>query len=137
MTLTLTVPGEPCAKARPRVTKQGIAFTPAKTKNYENLVKELFIITYGQTFVPLDCPLSSTVSSFHSIPRSWSNKKKKLASEGQIRPSKKPDLDNLAKSVWDSLNGLAYKDDSQIVEAKIEKWYSARPRVEIEITEIK
>ena len=33
------IPGEPVAKARPRVTKQGITYTPKKTENYENLVK--------------------------------------------------------------------------------------------------
>jgi Holliday junction resolvase RusA-like endonuclease len=53
-----------------------------------------------------------------------------------MRPTKRPDWDNLGKLVSDSLNGLAYKDDSQIVEATAAKYYSDRPRVEIEITEV-
>ncbi|MFL8231041.1 RusA family crossover junction endodeoxyribonuclease, partial [Clostridioides difficile] len=56
--------------------------------------------------------------------------------EGLIRPNKKPDLDNIIKSVADSLNGIAYKDDSQIVEVVSKKYYSDRPRVEVELEDI-
>ena len=54
---------------------------------------------------------------------------------GIIRPTKKPDLDNIAKAVLDSLNGIAYKDDSQIVSMVVSKKYSNRPRVEITLKE--
>ncbi|CZR99762.1 Endodeoxyribonuclease RusA [Clostridioides difficile] len=56
--------------------------------------------------------------------------------EGLIRPNKKPDLDNIIKSVADSLNGIAYKDDSQIVEVVSKKYYSDRPRVEVELEDV-
>ncbi|CZR99694.1 Endodeoxyribonuclease RusA [Clostridioides difficile] len=56
--------------------------------------------------------------------------------EGLIRPSKKPDLDNIIKSVADSLNGIAYKDDSQIVEVVSKKYYSDKPRVEVILEDI-
>ena len=42
-------------------------------------------------------------------------------------------MDNIGKLINDSLNGLAYTDDRQIVEEKIEKFYSDRPRVEVQI----
>ena len=54
---------------------------------------------------------------------------------GLISPTKKPDLDNIAKAILDSLNGIAYKDDSQIVSLLISKKYSDRPRVEIALKE--
>ena len=49
------------------------------------------------------------------------------------RPTKKPDLDNIIKAIADSLNGIAYKDDAQIVELKSKKFYSDTPRVEVTI----
>jgi Holliday junction resolvase RusA-like endonuclease len=43
---------------------------------------------------------------------------------------------NVFKRLYDALNGLAYRDDNQIVSATVEKWYSNNPRVEVEIKEI-
>ena len=49
----------------------------------------------------------------------------------------KPDIDNLVKFVCDSLNGVCYRDDSQIVELKAEKHYTeSGPRTEVFINEI-
>ena len=53
---------------------------------------------------------------------------------GEIRPVKRPDLSNIIKTVEDALNGLAYLDDKQLVDyGPSGKWYSDRPRLEIEI----
>lgn len=135
MRLIFTIPGEPVAKARPRVTRAGITYTPAKTVNYETLVKELFCVTYPD-HKPVEIPVKLLLKAYFAIPSSWSAKKQQAALYGMIRPTKRPDWDNLGKLVSDSLNGLAYKDDSQIVEATAAKYYSDRPRVEIEITEV-
>ena len=51
----------------------------------------------------------------------------------------KPDIDNLAKFVADSFNTHFYKDDSQIIELKAEKYYighGEKPRTEVMIDEI-
>ena len=65
-------------------------------------------------------------------------KKNKQALEDEtIIVVKKPDLDNLEKSVLDSINGHAYEDDNQISELSSKKRYSLNPRVEIEIREVK
>jgi Holliday junction resolvase RusA-like endonuclease len=53
--------------------------------------------------------------------------------DGHIRPTKTPDTDNIAKSVLDALNKVAYKDDSCVVDLIVEKWYSENPRVEVYI----
>ena len=52
---------------------------------------------------------------------------------GYIRPAKKPDIDNVIKSILDALNGVAYHDDTQVVAVFAEKYYSDTPRVEVEI----
>ena len=130
----LIIPGEPVAKGRPRVTKWG-TYTPEKTKNYETLVKELFFIEHGQTL--LEGQLKIDIKAYFSIPKSASKKKKQLMLEGELRPTKKPDADNILKIIGDALNDLAYKDDKQIVSANIEKFYSDEPRVQIEIKEVR
>ena len=51
-------------------------------------------------------------------------------------PTKKPDTDNIAKIILDSLNGIAYHDDAQIVRLTVQKSYSREPRVLVEISEV-
>ena len=133
--IKLTIPGEPCAKQRPRTTKQGHTYTPQKTVNYETLVRQLYIT---QNFrQQLEGELVMTVRAYFTIPKSASKKKAADMAGGRIRPTKRPDWDNVGKIISDALNGLAYHDDSQIVSATVEKWYSTEPRVEVELRECK
>ena len=53
----------------------------------------------------------------------------------EIKPTKKPDADNIAKAVCDALNGIACKDDSQVVDLTVRKHYSKFPRVQVFISE--
>ena len=128
--ITLTIPGEPVAKGRPRMMKSGIAFTPTKTRNYETLVKELFIISKQEM---MEGQLVAYIDAYFGIPKSTPKKKYPEMVNGEIRPTKRPDLDNIAKAILDALNGLAYRDDSQIVSLKIRKLYAEKPRVKISI----
>lgn len=131
--IKLTIPGPPCAKQRPRLGKFG-TYTPDKTVNYETLVKQLYIVEhYGKQ---LEGALSLKVLAYFQIPKSKSKKAKETMLKGEIRPTGRPDWDNVGKIISDALNGLAYHDDSQIVSATVEKWYSDTPRVEVEIQEI-
>ena len=43
------------------------------------------------------------------------------------------DMDNVVKIIADSLNNLAYYDDTQIVDCQCRKFYSENPRVEVTI----
>jgi Holliday junction resolvase RusA-like endonuclease len=52
---------------------------------------------------------------------------------GEIRPVKKPDVDNIIKVVADSLNQVAYRDDADLVKVSLEKFYGRQPRIEVEI----
>lgn len=130
--------GQPFGKQRPRVTQFGgfaHAYTPKETVNYETLVKQEYIHANGKYFA--DLPLSITIKAYFEIPKSFSKLKAQKALSGELRPMTKPDYDNIAKIVTDALNTVAYADDKQIVKADISKYYSDRPRVEIEIDEIK
>lgn len=130
--IKLMIPGEPCAKQRPRLGK-GYTYTPQKTVNYETLVRELYIL---QNFrQQLEGELVMTVRAYFTIPKSASKKKAADMVSGRIRPTKRPDWDNVGKIISDALNGLAYHDDSQIVSATVEKWYSLEPRVEVILME--
>ena len=48
----------------------------------------------------------------------------KQTQEYEIRPTTKPDADNIAKAVLDSLNAVAYPDDKQICDLHITKYYA-------------
>lgn len=128
------IPGKIQAKQRPRFN--GIsAYTPQKTVNYENWVKACYLEKYKSNDL-LDVPLEVHIIAYYEIPKSISKKKKQEMLEDKIRPTIKPDTDNIAKSILDSLNGIAYKDDKQIVSLKVDKYYAEVPSVSVEIEEV-
>lgn len=135
MRISFIIPGEPCGKGRPRFTAGGRAYTPAKTANYETLVKWYYQQS-AKGFRFTDKPLKMMVTAYFQIPASASTKKKAEMRYGFIRPTKKPDWDNIGKIIADALNGVAYPDDAQIVEATVRKFYADDPRVEVEIEEV-
>lgn len=138
--MILVIPGEPVAKGRPKFSTQGgfvRAITPEKTINYENLVK----LMYQQQCTdhipfPKDVQLRADIEAYFSIPKSVSKKKMSDMKQHILNPTKKPDADNIAKSVLDSLNGIAYYDDSQIVVLTVKKLYNEYPKVILSIEEI-
>ena len=130
--LMFTVPGVPKGKARPRVTRTGHAFTPKGTVEYENMVRMSFVTAYPDRVpIPANVPVSAGIKAYFPIPKSWSKKKREAAELDA--PTKKPDLDNIAKSILDSLNTIAFCDDSQVVYLMVSKHYSDRPRVEVRL----
>ena len=130
--LSFVVPGQPQAKQRPRWSGHHM-YTAKETVNFETYIKEMFVISYPD-FIPLEGPLRMTIIARMMIPKSTSKKKAKLMTERIIRPDKKPDWVNISSAICDALEKLAYKNDSQIVTAVFHKFYSMRPRLEIEIT---
>lgn len=85
---------------------------------------------------PLACAIDFKVKIFFEIPESWSRRKKEHALVGVLRPCVTPDYDNLAKACADALTGIVFRDDKFIVNAQIQKFYSDRPRVEMEVREV-
>lgn len=130
--IQFVVYGEPVAKGRPRFSKRGFAYTPEKTTNYENLVKLSYLDSERDKYFNGE-QLRMEVIAYMGISASKSKKIREKMESGEIRPTKKPDCDNLVKICGDSLNGIAFTDDSQIVSLTIDKYYSDQPRTEIKI----
>lgn len=133
MIVNFTILGEPKGKARPRVTKAGITYTPKETVLYENWVKSCYMEQVNKYLG--EGQLGMTLDIYYPIPKSAAKRKRLEMEQNIIRPTKKPDADNVLKAVADSLNGIAYKDDSQLVLVLINKLYDDVPRVEVKIWE--
>ncbi|MEZ3493960.1 MAG: RusA family crossover junction endodeoxyribonuclease [Lachnospiraceae bacterium] len=143
--IQFTVYGEPQGKGRPRFVARynpatqksfGQAHTPEKTIVYENLIRTEYSLQTKNFRYPDDAMLDMRIMAYYGVPKNVSKKKRALMLEGKIRPTKKPDMDNVMKVVADSLNQVAYKDDTQIVDAQCRKFYSVKPRIEVIIKQI-
>lgn len=129
------VPGLPIAKSRPRFNrKTGRTWTPGKTTRYENLVSLAYKEVYPDV-IPAGEPIRLTVIAYFPVPKATSKKRMALMLANLIHHVKRPDVDNVLKSVQDGLNKVAFMDDSQIWSLCAEKRYSEYPRVEVIIEE--
>ena len=141
--ITLVVAGQPMGKQRARTrtvnTKAGksfvMSYTPKKTLNYETYIKELFVIKYPG-FIIMEDAISVDVMAYLIIPMSKSKKQKEAMLNGDIFPTTRPDGDNILKVCLDALQGICFKNDSQIIRGSFKKIYSNTPRVEIMVGEI-
>ena len=119
---SFVIKGIPKVKQRPRfATRNGrvVTYTPKTTASFENLVKL-------QAEKKFTHPLSGAIRlaiRFH-LPRPkrmiW-----KTRPMPEVFSDKRPDIDNLAKSVIDGLTGIAFKDDGQIADLHVTKKYHA------------
>ncbi|MEK7916625.1 RusA family crossover junction endodeoxyribonuclease [Burkholderia contaminans] len=132
------IPGEPVAKGRPKFARRGAhvtTYTPEKTARYENLVKLAARAAMGSV-EPYAGPIRLIVHIGLPIPASWSLKKQEAAAAGAIGATKKPDADNIVKSVKDGMNGVVYVDDGQVVDLWVSKRYARAPGVRVEAIEL-
>lgn len=138
--MQIIIPGQPQGKARartfynPRLGKHQ-SVTPGKTVLYENLIKTCYLRAHeGECYE--DEPLEVIIRAFYEIPKSTSKKDRVRIQNYELYPTKKPDADNIAKVVCDALNGMAYKDDKQIVNMTVRKRYAEdgdEPHVSVSI----
>ncbi|MBP2058614.1 Holliday junction resolvase RusA-like endonuclease [Lactobacillus colini] len=144
---TFIVPGKPQGKERPRSGRNGHFYTPKKSHMYEDLVrynaKEEYSKVYENTR-PLECAVSVDIVAVYEIPKSYPKKRKEACMSGQELPTKKPDSDNIIKSILDGMNpkkkhklmlieGI-YKDDSQVTACSLKKEYGANPEVRVRVS---
>jgi Holliday junction resolvase RusA-like endonuclease len=127
--VVIVVPGEPKGKGRPRFSRFGHAYTPEATRIYEASVAYCAKRAMAGRAWVLD-PVCMSVDAFFGIRPSWTKQKKADALCGALRPGK-PDWDNVGKLASDALNGIAYRDDSQVVECCVRKFYSNTPMLRI------
>lgn len=119
------IPGEPVAKGRPKLSRYG-TYTPKKTKEYEEHIKQEWRKNGYKE--PLTGAVMVDIVFHRSIQKSGSKAVKTAKLTGKVKPTIKPDLDNYIKAVLDGLNGLAWVDDSQIVNISATKEYSLEPK---------
>lgn len=127
------VEGEPRGKGRPRFTRNGHCFTDKKTLLYERDVENAYKKVTDEDFK--DKNIDIFIEAMYKIPKNDSQKKRIEKLIGMIRPNKKPDLDNIIKIILDGLNGVAYKDDAQVINIQATKVYAEEPGVLVRISE--
>ena len=135
--VTFKVDANPVGKQRARYVKRGNfvqAYTPEKTRTYETLIRDAAIEAMG-TSEPLETPVTLYLYIRVPIPKSHSKKKVEACLNGLDQPIKKPDASNILKSVEDGMNGIVYKDDSQIINLHVTKVYSTLAGVDICVKE--
>ena len=132
------VPGKAQAKQRPKFNRfSGRAYTPKQTISFENWVRDCYFRSISSIDnKPTDKPLKVSITMYVEIPQSKSKKQKEKMLTGEIKPIVKPDVDNVAKSILDALNGIVYLDDKQIIELDIEKLYEKTSWTKVKIVEI-
>jgi len=129
------VPGKIVGKGRPRLNSYtGTVYTPTRTKDYETLVEQYFLLKYPR-FKPFEGRVQVEISANFEVPKSAKKAEKELMLENKINPTKKPDIDNIVKIVLDAMNGIAFKDDTQITKLQVEKSYATSEGVLIRISE--
>ena len=133
--IEIVLPGPPRGKGRPKFSTHGgvsRAYTDAGTRAYE--LKLAWQAKQGMRGKPpLEGPLHLSVIAYMPIPKHMSKKDKIAAERGEIVPIGKIDIDNIAKSAMDGLNGIVFHDDNQVVLASICKFYSENPRLRISV----
>lgn len=129
------VPGKIIGKGRPRVNSYtGIVYTPTKTKDYECLVEQYFLIKYPR-FKTLEGRIKVTIKAYFEIPKAAKKQDVTQMLENKISPTKKPDIDNIVKIILDAMNKFAFKDDTQITKIEVEKIYALEEKIYIKIEE--
>jgi len=129
--LRFEVLGPPQGKSRPRVcfkAGRAWAYTPKDTRDYEAKIKKA-----ARGGKKLSGNVWMRISAVFPIPKSATKSKREEMLSGRVRPTKKPDMDNIIKTIMDALNGIAYEDDKQVCEIHVEKIYGEIPKVMVEV----
>ena len=118
----------PTASPRPRYSSKTETFyvkgAAARKKEIKKYIKSFNII---YTSVEL------TITTYQPIPTGMSKTEMYLAEKGLIRPTSKPDWDNLGKTYSDMIQNILILNDNIITSGTVEKYYSIKPRVGIKI----
>lgn len=112
----------------------GMVYTPGKTKDYEFLVQQYFKMKYPR-FEEIQGRVSVEIIAYMSIPKTTSKKNRELMLNNEISPTKKPDVDNIAKSILDAMNRYILHDDNQVSKISVEKRFGEIEKVWIKVEE--
>lgn len=138
MQIHFQVEGDPKGKGRPRFGRFGKftrVYTDKQTTDYEAVIK-----SYAAHAMGSSDPLETAVSVFLyvrlAVPQSYSKKRTEACLSGLENPCKKPDIDNIAKTYLDAMNGVIFKDDTQVIDLHVKKVYSAFAGVNVMVMEV-
>lgn len=132
--INFEIPGEVVAQGRARATRtaKGVRmYDPPKSRVYKEHVKKIGL-KYAPS-EPLEQPLMVRMTFYRQYLKSFTKKQRRDAEDGVLLPVTRPDLSNYCKGIEDALNGVIWKDDSQIVSLTLEKHYAERSYAFIEI----
>jgi Holliday junction resolvase RusA-like endonuclease len=135
--VTFMVEGTPVPKGRPRFARRGkfvSTYSPKTTVDYESKVSESAKLAMGAS-EPLETPVGAYIYITLPVPASYSKKRTQACLSGQERPTKKSDIDNYCKAIFDGMNGIVFLDDSLIVSLHATKVYGTIGMVEVMIKE--
>ena len=131
------IEGKPVPQGRPRAVRMGAGvrmYDPPKSKVYKQMVAakvcSYMKINGIQTITE---PLAVHLNFYFTPPKSYSKKRIRAIEAKEELFTKKPDVDNLAKSILDSCNNLLFKDDSQIIGLTIGKHYGHKDYVDVKV----
>jgi len=137
MKISFFIPGEPVAQGRPRATTingRPRMYDAPKSATYKNMVSMVASRKMEKSIL-MEGAVGVTIIVHKTIPKSWSKKKQAQAIEGDIYPIGRPDIDNYVKAVFDGLNGIVFRDDSQVTHIIASKIYASTPGVSVSISE--
>ena len=126
----LTIPGKPIAKKRPRFARRGKFVTTYNDQETEE-GRVLWEIKQQWQRTILIGHVSVTFLFGLPIPASASKKATEAMLSGTNKHLKKPDVDNYIKFYLDVMNGMVFKDDSQVWRIKASKVFAKEPCTEI------
>lgn len=132
--LKIEIPGDVQAQQRPKFSRYGNNVSvrdPKESKDYKSFVR--LVASQVAPDVLITEEIRMSIDVYRKIPKSFSKKKHQQAVDGVLRPTTKPDIDNLAKGIKDGLSKVIWRDDSQVTELVARKWYSDNPRAEVTI----
>lgn len=120
----------PKGTPRPRSGKNGVFYVKGAKDNHK-LFKEFAESVGGFDLITTACKFDCRV--YLPIPSSMKLPEKVLAEMGFIRPISKPDWDNLGKAYCDMIQSTLLYDDASVIDGRTRKYYSCKPRVEIDL----
>lgn len=137
------VPGKPQGKARARTftLPNGMvrSCTPGKTVAYEGMIRGCYRVAADGRPEPTyskGTPVRIRITAYYKPPARTTKRELFQIQNGLKFPLRKPDVDNIIKAVADALNGIAYHDDSQVVEVTANKVFADEEGLQISVSSL-
>ena len=132
-TITFSVPGDPVPQPRPRITtrgRHGHAYTPASHPIHAYRAA-IAAAARAAGATPVDTTVTLIVDLVFARPKSHFLKSGLKATAPKLP---RPDCSNCLKGIEDSLNGIAWVDDTQVAKVVVEKSYGSEARTTVRIS---